>query len=196
MAPRRLVARIGGEDVRVEIAPDGLVQVGASATVFKVARVGNGEYLVSALHAPTESHAPATAPAGSAAVDSLATASPVGQDFSPAHPRQWRVWVAGPPDARSVHVDGEVIELEVATEGSRRRAGRAGAESLAAPMPATVVEILVEAGQEVRQGDVLLKLEAMKMEMPLRAAGDGRVKAVRCTPGELVQPGIPLVEME
>jgi biotin carboxyl carrier protein len=63
-------------------------------------------------------------------------------------------------------------------------------------MPATVIEILVEPGQSVRQGDVLVKLEAMKMELPLRAPQDGRVKHVRCTPGELVQPGVPLLEME
>ena len=63
-------------------------------------------------------------------------------------------------------------------------------------MPATVVEILVEAGQAVHQGDVLIQLEAMKMELPLRAPHDGRVKIVRCSPGELVQPGATLVEME
>jgi biotin carboxyl carrier protein len=38
-------------------------------------------------------------------------------------------------------------------------------------------------------------LEAMKMELPLRAPHDGVVRAVHCTPGQLVQPGIPLVEL-
>jgi biotin carboxyl carrier protein len=39
-------------------------------------------------------------------------------------------------------------------------------------------------------------LEAMKMELPIRAARAGRVKALACREGELVQPGVPLVEME
>jgi 3-methylcrotonyl-CoA carboxylase alpha subunit len=160
MASKRLVARVGNEEVGLEVLPDGDVRVGGAET-FRVTRVRDGECLV-------------CGEAGG----------------------QWRVWVAGPPEARSVHVDGEVIELEMAPEGSRRRAGRAGADTTAAPMPATVVEIVVEPGQQVRRGDVLLKLEAMKMELTLRAPRDGRVAAVRCAPGELVQRGVPLVEME
>ena len=50
--------------------------------------------------------------------------------------------------------------------------------------------------QVVAQGDLLLMLEAMKMEMPIRAPRDGRVKTIACQRGELVQPGIALVELE
>jgi urea carboxylase len=39
-------------------------------------------------------------------------------------------------------------------------------------------------------------LEAMKMELPIKAPRDGRVTAVHCKPGELVQPGVPLLELE
>jgi urea carboxylase len=39
-------------------------------------------------------------------------------------------------------------------------------------------------------------LEAMKMELPIAAPRDGRVRSVACTPGELVQPGVPLVDLE
>jgi biotin carboxyl carrier protein len=176
MAATRLVARVDNEEVRLEVQPDGHVRLesvpGAS---FQVTSVRDGEYLV------CEGKPDAASPTQGARDPSV---------------RQWRVWVAGPPEARSVYVGGEVIELEIAPEGSRRRGGRAGADTTAAPMPATVVEIFVGPGQEVRHGDVLLKLEAMKMELPLRAPRDGRVAAVRCTPGELVQPGVPLVEME
>ena len=62
-------------------------------------------------------------------------------------------------------------------------------------MPAKVTAILVEAGQRVGKGDVLLKLEAMKMELPVRAPHDGTVTAVLCRAGELVQPGVALVEL-
>ena len=51
-------------------------------------------------------------------------------------------------------------------------------------------------GTRVQHGDVLLVLEAMKMELPVRAPGDGTVAAVKCRPGELVQAGQELIELE
>jgi biotin carboxyl carrier protein len=66
---------------------------------------------------------------------------------------------------------------------------------LTAPMPATVVKILVAAGQTVKQGETLLVLEAMKMELPIRAPADAVVQAVNCREGELVQPERTLVEL-
>jgi biotin carboxyl carrier protein len=62
-------------------------------------------------------------------------------------------------------------------------------------MPATVVKILVTAGQTVRHGDTLVVLEAMKMELPIRAPADATVQAVNCREGELVQPDRTLVEL-
>ncbi len=63
-------------------------------------------------------------------------------------------------------------------------------------MPATVVAINVTPGQAVTAGDVLVVLEAMKMELAITAPRDGRVRAIACRVGELVQPGVPLVEFE
>jgi acetyl-CoA carboxylase biotin carboxylase subunit len=77
----------------------------------------------------------------------------------------------------------------------RRRPSAEGAQSLAAPMPATVVKVLVKPGDRVAKGDTVVVLEAMKMELPLRAAADATVKAVHCRDGELVQPDAVLVEM-
>ena len=68
-------------------------------------------------------------------------------------------------------------------------------EPLSAPMPATVRQIRVGVGDAVRRGDTLIVLEAMKMELPVRANADGIVAAVRCAEGELVQPGLPLIEL-
>lgn len=68
--------------------------------------------------------------------------------------------------------------------------------SLSAPMPATVREVRVSPGQLVSVGDVLVVLEAMKMEMTLTAPRDGTVRTVSCAAGELVQPGRPLVELD
>jgi acetyl-CoA/propionyl-CoA carboxylase biotin carboxyl carrier protein len=79
-----------------------------------------------------------------------------------------------------------------------RRKARHGHDetALASPMPATVVMINVEPGQQVAQGDLLLMLEAIKMELPIKAPRHGRITAINCRRGELVQPGVALVELE
>ena len=61
-------------------------------------------------------------------------------------------------------------------------------------MPATVITVRVKPGDAVKKGDIVVVLEAMKMELPLRALGDGVVSAVRCREGELVPADAPLVE--
>jgi 3-methylcrotonyl-CoA carboxylase alpha subunit len=58
-----------------------------------------------------------------------------------------------------------------------------------------VLKVLTAPGVTVRGGDTLLILEAMKMELPIRAAGDASVVAVRCREGELVQAGAVLIEL-
>lgn len=107
-------------------------------------------------------------------------------------------YAAGPPGARWVFLDGRVYVID-AQDGDRRtrktkRSDDHGA--LAAPMPATVVAIVVAPGERVSKGDVLIRLEAMKMELPIKAPRDGVVKTIGCRPGELVQPGVPLLEIE
>ena len=77
----------------------------------------------------------------------------------------------------------------------RRSATTGDAAALAAPMPATVTQVHVSLGQHVRAGDVLLTLEAMKMELPIRSVVDGTVTGVHCRPGEMVQPGVSLVDV-
>jgi len=87
------------------------------------------------------------------------------------------------------------VEHEVLLEGERARAIReiAGASAppprmdLKAPMPGLVVKILVEPGQEVRSGDGLIVVEAMKMENELRAEGPGVVTSVEVAPGQAVE---------
>jgi biotin carboxyl carrier protein len=61
-------------------------------------------------------------------------------------------------------------------------------------MPATVIKVVVAPGDAVKKGDIVVVLEAMKMELPVRALGDGVVSAVRCREGELVAADATLVE--
>lgn len=65
-----------------------------------------------------------------------------------------------------------------------------------APMPGMVLNVLVEPGQTVRKGDGLLILEAMKMENVIKAAGDGVVKSVPAQKGRPVDKGQILLEFE
>jgi acetyl/propionyl-CoA carboxylase alpha subunit len=106
-------------------------------------------------------------------------------------------YAAGPPDARWVFLDGRVYVIDtIAARPSAARRNVSEQSALAAPMPATVTAVIVAEGQDVDQGDVLVVLEAMKMELPIRAPRRGRVAKLLCRQGELVQPGIPLAELE
>ena len=103
-------------------------------------------------------------------------------------------WTIAAGDVRWVFVDGVVYELTESRPQERARS-RAHHGSLAAPMPATVRRIMVKPGDAVRPGDTLIILEAMKMELPIKATAHGIVGAVNCREGELVQPGVALTEI-
>jgi biotin carboxyl carrier protein len=91
--------------------------------------------------------------------------------------------------------DGEVFELEVQSEGRRRRgAGHHG--SLSAPMPSTVLRVDTARGDVVHRGDALVILEAMKMELPVRAPADGTVKAGPLQARRPRAARMPLIEIE
>jgi 3-methylcrotonyl-CoA carboxylase alpha subunit len=110
--------------------------------------------------------------------------------------KRTRAFVAADGDDRWVFVDGRTWRLESGPPAARPRSAAHGhGGALAAPMPATVLRILAKPGAVVRKGDTLVVLEAMKMELPLRAPQDGTVGAVHCAEGQLVQPGVTLVEI-
>ncbi len=65
-----------------------------------------------------------------------------------------------------------------------------------APMPGLIREIMAAAGAEVSKGDILLILEAMKMENALKSPRDGKIKKVNITVGNAVEKGQILIEFE
>ena len=107
-----------------------------------------------------------------------------------------RVVCVSSGDAVWVTVDGHVFEITSHAASGRGQSRGRDHDVLGPPMPATVVRNAVKPGGGVRAGGVLIALEAMKMELPIRAPRDGLVAAIYCQVGELVQPGAALVELE
>ncbi len=68
-------------------------------------------------------------------------------------------------------------------------AAPAGGQTINAPMPGTILKVNVQNGQAVKKGDVLMILEAMKMENEIMAPCDGTVASVAVTSGASVDSG-------
>ena len=85
---------------------------------------------------------------------------------------------------------------DVATAGGDHQGGSGEQSSVVAPMPGTVIRLLVGAGDSVRARQPLVVLEAMKMETPLTSPYDATVRAVHVAEGDRVAGGTVLVELE
>ena len=89
-----------------------------------------------------------------------------------------------------------VLERPAAPDVDRAGSDAADATGLTAPMPGTVVKVLVEEGEKVEEGQTLLVLEAMKMEQPVAAPHAGKVRALPFGEGARVPGGAVLAELE
>lgn len=99
---------------------------------------------------------------------------------------------AGTGRTRQLWVDGRTVSYESCD--IRRPASAVARETeLVAPMPGVVQDVLVAVGDHVREGDRLVVLESMKMELVVSAAYAGVVEAVFCTAGQNVEGGEHLV---
>ncbi|SIS62115.1 pyruvate carboxylase [Paracoccus saliphilus] len=94
---------------------------------------------------------------------------------------------------RSVRVPNRKVKSETV---ARPKADSSNAGHVGAPMPGVVASVAVSAGQAVKQGDLLLTIEAMKMETAIHADHDGTVKAVHVSPGAQIDAKDLMVEIE
>lgn len=81
-------------------------------------------------------------------------------------------------------------------QAARPKADAANPGHVGAPMPGVVASVAVTAGQKVAQGDMLLTIEAMKMETGLHADRDGTIKALHVAPGQQIDAKDLLVEID
>ena len=91
-----------------------------------------------------------------------------------------------------VHIDGHIFCIEKTEAGSADGDSDGG---MTAPMPGKILEVKVADGQTVEAGELLLVMEAMKMEHRIVAPTDGVVAKVNFSMGDQVQQGDVLVEM-
>jgi biotin carboxyl carrier protein len=98
-----------------------------------------------------------------------------------------------------VAIEGRVYEFSRAQDShSRKRKSQTGGwePEIRSPMPGKILEVRVGQGDEVESNQTLLVLEAMKMENALASEGKARVKTIHVAPGELVELGQVLIELE
>lgn len=93
---------------------------------------------------------------------------------------------------------GEVwtYESEARERRGKNAAHAADPSKITAPMPGKIVKVFALPGSAVTAGDVVIVLEAMKMEYTLKAVADGKVKSVLCQDGDQVVLGAALVLLE
>lgn len=113
---------------------------------------------------------------------------------------------AGKTAAYSVKVDGKVFNVEVGPSGELSASEQApsanadpsssAGEEVAAPLAGNVFKVVVKAGQQVQEGDVLIVLEAMKMETDIKADRAGTVAEVFAKEGDSVAVGDALLTLE
>lgn len=72
----------------------------------------------------------------------------------------------------------------------------AGGEQVSAPMPGTILSVNIAVGDSVKRGQVLMILEAMKMENEIMCPRDGRITAIQTSKGAAVESGTPLCTIQ
>lgn len=135
--------------------------------------------------------------------------APSKEVVAPVAAKPAAVSAVGGIETYSVKVDGHVYEVEVGPQGQLTSVTPAqakpaatapvatvdNAEDVPAPLAGTIFKVNVAAGEEVAEGDVLIILEAMKMETEVRAARSGLVQDLHVKEGDAVAVGSPLLSL-
>lgn len=99
-------------------------------------------------------------------------------------------------------VEGQTFDIEMPDAAPSAKPRRAGGRkkkksgTVSANIPGKVVTVEVKEGERVEEGQVILILEAMKMQNEIQAPVSGTVISVHCTEGEAIEANVPLVVIE
>ena len=107
--------------------------------------------------------------------------------------------VAKGKDSYFVDIDSVLLEITDPSDASSFGAGGGAAgekDKIYAPMPGKIVKIMVEVGDEVKEKQPMVIVEAMKMENQVNAKAVGKVKAVNFAAGDQVDTETPIIELE
>lgn len=117
--------------------------------------------------------------------------------------KSYEVLVESHGEEYDILIGAEMFHLRVQDEWARRLANiqrkaqvETGEVAIKAPMPGAVVSVEVTPGQEVKRGQGVVILAAMKMENEIKSPRAGRVKSVEVQPGQTVEQGRTLVVIE
>ncbi len=175
----RYIARVGGKEFRIEVAPrgGGRFSVTLDGTTREIERRGDGDLLLLSMDGLIREAAIVPDGDGPAA-------RPGGRLGAPAEA------------AYDVTVLGRTYVVclldPMRRMGVLERAAVDGPVEVRAIMPGKITALLVKEGEEVRSGQGVVVVEAMKMENELPAPKDGRVTRIRVRLGETVEAGAPL----
>jgi acetyl/propionyl-CoA carboxylase alpha subunit len=95
-----------------------------------------------------------------------------------------------------VHVHGRLYVIEEEGRSGTKATNSKNPKIISAPMPGKIIKMTLKAGDAVKKGEVVVVMEAMKMEYSLKAEIDGTIQTLHCAPGEQVALGKVLVNLE
>ncbi len=105
---------------------------------------------------------------------------------------KWEVSLGG----KTFIVESDSAKRHVRRAGESESSSMLGASgTISSAIPGKVVSILVSKGDLISAGDVVIVLEAMKMQNEIKASIDGVVSEIKCEAGERVEANVPLLEM-
>lgn len=91
----------------------------------------------------------------------------------------------------------EIVDAEMRYMQNRVKSSLASEENIiSSPMPGKIVKVLVNAGDNVNEGQVVIIVSAMKMESEYKSGKNGRVKEVRVREGDVIDANMPLIVLE
>ncbi|MBK1716403.1 sodium-extruding oxaloacetate decarboxylase subunit alpha [Thiocystis violacea] len=114
---------------------------------------------------------------------------------APCGPERYRIDVNGRSYDVSVSPQGTVESVAPATQAAAPVTTSVQARSVDSPLAGTIVKVTVGLGQDVASGDVIVILEAMKMETEIRAPWAGRITEIRVKEGDPIALGAPLLTL-